>query len=147
MTSAYLGSSRMTSASRRRELAHPPPLISPAIPHARHPSHLSARPHLASYTIVAPGPSPLPPPHARSQGVSTQVGTPPYMSPELVAGHEYGTSSDTWAVGIVLFEMLALCRPYEGANSLMVRAIRPHPPSSAQMRAACARARVVGTAG
>ena len=52
--------------------------------------------------------------------VSTQVGTPPYMSPELVAGQEYGTGSDVWAVGIVLFEMLALCRPYDGSNSLQV---------------------------
>jgi len=37
-------------------------------------------------------------------------GTPPYMSPELVRGERYGKPSDVWALGIVLFEMLALCR-------------------------------------
>ena len=48
--------------------------------------------------------------------VGTQVGTPPYMSPELITGQDYGTSSDVWAVGVVLFEMLALRRPFDGAN-------------------------------
>ena len=37
-------------------------------------------------------------------------GTPPYMSPELVRGERYGKPSDVWALGVVLFEMLALCR-------------------------------------
>ena len=52
--------------------------------------------------------------------VGTQVGTPPYMSPELVTGQDYGTSSDVWALGIVLFEMLALRRPFDGANLVVV---------------------------
>ena len=52
--------------------------------------------------------------------VKTQVGTPPYMSPELVTGQDYGTSSDVWAVGVVLFEMLALCRPFTGDNFMTI---------------------------
>ena len=48
--------------------------------------------------------------------VGTQVGTPPYMSPELVQGREYGTSSDIWAVGVVLFEILHGRPPFYGAN-------------------------------
>ena len=45
------------------------------------------------------------------------------MSPELVTGQEYGTSSDVWAIGIVLFEMLALRRPFDGANLVKVAAL------------------------
>ena len=56
----------------------------------------------------------------RSTKVGTQVGTPPYMSPELVTGQDYGTSSDVWAVGIVLFEMLALQRPFDGRTIVEV---------------------------
>ena len=52
--------------------------------------------------------------------VATQVGTPPYMSPEIVTGQDYGTSSDVWAVGVVLFEMLALTRPFTGGNFMQI---------------------------
>jgi serine/threonine protein kinase len=52
--------------------------------------------------------------------VGTQCGTPPYMSPELVKGEGYGTSSDVWAVGVVLFELLALCTPFEGRDIVQV---------------------------
>jgi len=37
-------------------------------------------------------------------------GTLPYMSPELVSGAPCGKPSDVWAVGVILFELLALCR-------------------------------------
>ena len=40
--------------------------------------------------------------------VGLQVSTPACISPEIVNGQENGTSSDVWAVGVVLFEMLAL---------------------------------------
>ena len=63
--------------------------------------------------------------------VGTQVGTPPYMSPELVTGQDYGTSSDVWAVGVVLFEMLALCSPFAAGNFAQVGPARraPHAPA------------------
>jgi NIMA (never in mitosis gene a)-related kinase len=32
------------------------------------------------------------------------------MSPELLRGEPYGKPSDVWALGILLFELLALCR-------------------------------------
>ena len=48
----------------------------------------------------------------------TTVGTPPYMSPELVAGRGYGKPSDVWAVGVLLFEMLAGARPFDGINMM-----------------------------
>ena len=39
-----------------------------------------------------------------------QFGTPPYMSPELLRGDLGGKPADAWAVGVVLFELLALRR-------------------------------------
>jgi NIMA (never in mitosis gene a)-related kinase len=39
---------------------------------------------------------------------STVVGTPYYMSPELVSGHKYDAKSDIWALGCVVYEMATL---------------------------------------
>ncbi|MBL8842990.1 MAG: SUMF1/EgtB/PvdO family nonheme iron enzyme [Planctomycetes bacterium] len=46
------------------------------------------------------------------------VGTPHYMSPEQVTGKrdEVGAPSDLFALGIVLYELLALRRPFDGPN-------------------------------
>ena len=52
--------------------------------------------------------------------VGTQMGTPPYMSPERVEGRPYGRGCDVWAVGVVLFEMLALMKPFDGGTLLEV---------------------------
>lgn len=41
------------------------------------------------------------------------VGTPYYMSPELCQGDKYNFKSDIWAMGCVLFEMLALKRAFD----------------------------------
>jgi len=46
------------------------------------------------------------------------VGTPYYLSPEIVSGQPYGASSDTWALGVCLYELLALRRPFEAENQL-----------------------------
>jgi len=65
--------------------------------------------------------------------VHTMLGTPVYLSPELVNGEPYGTAADTWSVGVLLFEMLSLRRPFEG-NNLMHTCVRiaqasPVPPA------------------
>jgi len=43
----------------------------------------------------------------------TMVGSPLYMSPELINGQEYGLKADVWSVGCVLFECLYGRAPFE----------------------------------
>nr|AGE94927.1 nima-like ser/thr protein kinase [Encephalitozoon cuniculi] len=42
------------------------------------------------------------------------VGTPSYMAPEVVSGERYSTSVDIWSLGISIYELLTLRRPFEG---------------------------------
>ncbi|XP_073835283.1 nek2 [Musca autumnalis] len=44
----------------------------------------------------------------------TFVGTPYYMSPEMVKGSKYDRKSDVWAVGCLIYEMCALRPPFKG---------------------------------
>lgn len=48
----------------------------------------------------------------------THVGTPYYMSPELIEEQRYDERSDIWAAGCVLYEMLALRAPFEASNQI-----------------------------
>ena len=47
---------------------------------------------------------------------STVCGTPYYLAPEQVNGLAYGTPADLWSLGVILFELIALRRPFEGPN-------------------------------
>jgi len=54
----------------------------------------------------------------------TVVGTPYYLAPEVVSGQAYGPGADAWALGVCLFELAALKRPFEANNPLaLVRRI------------------------
>lgn len=47
---------------------------------------------------------------------STVIGTPYYMSPEILSGKHYSFASDMWAVGCVLFEMMTLKHAFRGGD-------------------------------
>ncbi|HET9690902.1 MAG TPA: protein kinase, partial [Acidimicrobiales bacterium] len=48
----------------------------------------------------------------------TVIGTPKYLSPEQVQGHEPDPRADLYALGVVLFEMLAGRPPFEGPTQM-----------------------------
>lgn len=50
------------------------------------------------------------------QQAQTLCGTPNYFSPELVRGRPYGNKSDIWALGCVLYELLARDFAFSGKS-------------------------------
>lgn len=58
----------------------------------------------------------------------TVVGTPHYLSPEILSGKAYGEASDAWALGVCLYEVAATHRPFDASNQLaLVRRICEEP--------------------
>ena len=53
----------------------------------------------------------------------TTIGTPYYLAPELINGDAYDYKADVWALGVLLYEMLALRRPFE-ADTLPALALK-----------------------
>jgi serine/threonine-protein kinase len=63
------------------------------------------------------------------------AGTPEYICPELVHGHQMDHRGDIYSVGVILFELLAGRRPFEGetAHDLLVAHVTEPPPRFADL--------------
>ena len=59
------------------------------------------------------------------------AGTLPYMAPELLRGQRGDHRSDIWALGVLLYEMVAGRRPFNGATGFEVSAAILHQPPEA----------------
>ena len=46
----------------------------------------------------------------------TYIGTPYYLSPEIVQDMEYSFKSDIWSLGVLLYEITSLRMPFEANN-------------------------------
>ena len=66
------------------------------------------------------------------------VGTPPYMSPEQVAGEAVDRRSDVYGLGCVVYEMLAGQAPFTGptAESVTYQHLNSPPPEVTRLRPA-----------
>ena len=68
--------------------------------------------------------------------VGTVMGTPAYMPPEQFRGEAVDARSDIYAAGVMLYQLLAGERPYEGAMTvIMHKVLSAEPPPSASARA------------
>ena len=81
----------------------------------------------------------------------TFVGTPYYLSPELVQEKPYNTQSDVWAMGVVLYELLAHRHPFnakdmKGLMYKILRVIYDPPPTTFSQVPLCAAAAAAAAA-
>jgi NIMA (never in mitosis gene a)-related kinase len=57
---------------------------------------------------------------ATNEMARTCIGTPCYMSPEVISNKQYNFQSDIWSVGCILYELAALQRAFDGTNIVEV---------------------------
>ena len=55
-----------------------------------------------------------------SDMASTVIGTPYYLSPEIVQSNKYGFATDIWSLGVVLYELCSLRPPFNGQSLHML---------------------------
>ncbi|MGE0122046.1 MAG: protein kinase [Vicinamibacterales bacterium] len=88
------------------------------------PGNIMVTPHGAKVLDFGLAREAAPPPEGETQSLSMLtvpgriVGTPPYMSPEQVAGRPLDARSDVFAAGAIVYEMLTGERPFQGATGV-----------------------------
>ena len=77
---------------------------------------------------------------ATAELAKTFVGTPYYLSPELLSNLPYGPASDVWALGCILYEIATLEHPFDAKNfpSLATKIVNTEPEPIANVRPAFA---------
>ena len=58
-----------------------------------------------------------------SANAKTVIGSPYYLSPEIIDNKPYNFKTDIWSLGVILYELCALSPPFNG-NSLSYLAIK-----------------------
>ena len=53
--------------------------------------------------------------------LSTAVGTPLYMAPEILTGRKYDEQVDWWSIGVMLYVMLCGYPPFESVNEVELK--------------------------
>ncbi len=63
--------------------------------------------------------------------VGTIIGTPAYMSPEQVTGHDVTSASDQFSLAVMVYEMLTGRLPFQGdgATTIMYKIVHEAPPT------------------
>ncbi|HMI89650.1 MAG TPA: serine/threonine-protein kinase [Polyangiaceae bacterium] len=76
--------------------------------------------------------------HAKLSTGGMLVGTPAYMSPEQAQGEPLDARSDLYSVGVIIYQILTMCLPFEAASAvgLLLKHVHEKPPSPSSVSSA-----------